>query len=119
MSLSSRALNRLNKLYGLVLRKMRVNEWLMEHGQRPAITPSRSASAPPNTVEPLEQRILLTTNPIGQWSLDGELLDASGKDNHGAVTGNPAYVYGQYDSALEFDQLDGQVDTVVGIAVKR
>jgi len=52
---------------------------------------------------------------IGWWKLDGEyepvVFDYSGYGNHGIPYGNPLYVPGEVDMAMEFDGSNDYVDT--------
>jgi hypothetical protein len=40
--------------------------------------------------------------PAAWWKLDGDVLDSSGNDHNGTINGNPTFVPGYYDDALEF-----------------
>jgi hypothetical protein len=57
---------------------------------------------------------------IGYWPYDGDTLDYSGFDNHGAAFGNPTFVGGKLGSrALDFDgndyvTMDGVADDFTG-----
>ncbi|MCH7557578.1 MAG: discoidin domain-containing protein [Planctomycetes bacterium] len=47
--------------------------------------------------------------PVAWWKLDGDVLDSSGNDRNGTLHGNPQFVPGMYDQALE---LHGNPDYV-------
>ncbi len=39
---------------------------------------------------------------LGWWSLDGNTIDSSGNDRHGAINGDPLYVAGAFGLAMDF-----------------
>ncbi len=42
-------------------------------------------------------------NLMGYWTFDGHALDISGNDRHGTINGDPMFVDGIFNQALEFD----------------
>ncbi|MHC4192754.1 MAG: LamG-like jellyroll fold domain-containing protein, partial [Planctomycetota bacterium] len=50
---------------------------------------------------------------VAWWKLDGDTKDSSGQDSHGTVKGNPKWVTGRIDRALEFDGVDDYVDLAI------
>jgi len=48
---------------------------------------------------------------VGWWKLDADANDSSGSGNHGTVNGNPNWVIGPIDGALQFDGLDDCIRT--------
>ncbi|MHC4557826.1 MAG: LamG domain-containing protein [Planctomycetota bacterium] len=42
-------------------------------------------------------------NLVGCWRFDGNALDSSGNERHGTLRGNPQFVTGVYNEALELD----------------
>jgi hypothetical protein len=42
-------------------------------------------------------------NLMAYWTFDGHTLDVSGNDRHGTLNGNPMFVDGIFNQALEFD----------------
>ncbi|MHC4335193.1 MAG: LamG domain-containing protein, partial [Planctomycetota bacterium] len=48
---------------------------------------------------------------IGWWRLDGDTKDSSGNNHHGTIKGDPKWVTGRIEAALEFDGVDDYVDT--------
>ncbi|MHC4558251.1 MAG: LamG-like jellyroll fold domain-containing protein [Planctomycetota bacterium] len=42
-------------------------------------------------------------NLVGYWRFDGNLNDSSGNEHHGTPSGNPQFVTGVYNEALELD----------------
>jgi hypothetical protein len=42
-------------------------------------------------------------NLMGWWTFDGHTLDVSGNDRHGTLNGDPMFVDGIFNQALEFD----------------
>ncbi|MHC4740665.1 MAG: LamG domain-containing protein [Planctomycetota bacterium] len=64
---------------------------------------------------------ILDENLIGWWKLDGEMapvlaFDSSGYGNHGAFNGDPTFVAGKVDNAVELDGSGDriEVDTPLG-----
>ena len=58
---------------------------------------------------------IVDPNLVGWWKLDGDItfwmaFDSSGYGNHGEFYGDPAFVPGQLDNALDFDGIDDCVD---------
>jgi len=58
---------------------------------------------------------IVDPNLVGWWKLDGDItfwmaFDSSGYENHGEFYGDPAFVSGQVDNALDFDGIDDYVD---------
>jgi len=47
---------------------------------------------------------------VGWWQLDGNTKDSSGSNRHGIIKGNPTWVSGRIDRALQFDGVDDYVD---------
>jgi hypothetical protein len=48
---------------------------------------------------------------MGWWKLDGDVRDSSGNNHHGVIHGDPKWVAGRIDGALEFDGVDDYADT--------
>jgi len=51
----------------------------------------------------------ITTDLVGYWKLDGNANDSSGNNYHGEEFGNPSYVSGVIDQAMEFNGTDQSV----------
>ena len=52
---------------------------------------------------------------VGWWKLDGNASDSSGNNNHGTLFGNPQWVAGKIDGALDFDGTDDYVESGTNI----
>jgi hypothetical protein len=115
MSQGSHAYQRLCKLYGLLLRKMRWLEWMAERGLKPlaAITPPNPAS-----VEQLEQRLMLSGDPlndglVAHWSFDetpGLVAEDHAADHDGVLLNGGYRDVGQLGSAVVMDGVNDRVD---------
>jgi hypothetical protein len=74
MSKASHAYNRLCKLYGLVIRRMREHEWFNERGVLASRSMLRQAAAP--TLETLEPRLMLDAGLQGEYFNNRDLTDS-------------------------------------------
>jgi len=50
-------------------------------------------------------------NLVGHWKLDTDANDYSGNSHHGTIVGDPCFVTGQIDGALDFNGLNDYVNT--------
>jgi hypothetical protein len=56
-----------------------------------------------------------TENLVAYYPLDDDANDASGNNNHGTLFGNPQWVAGKIDGALDFDGTDDYVESGTNI----
>jgi hypothetical protein len=63
-----------------------------------------------NSMQIAEVELLGVPAPIGHWPLDGDALDISGNGNDGILMGDPQFVAGMVDGAIELDGVDDYVD---------
>jgi hypothetical protein len=63
-----------------------------------------------NSMQIAEVELLGVAAPVGHWMLDGDAVDVSGNGNDGTLVGDPQWVAGMVDGAIELDGVDDFVD---------
>ena len=62
---------------------------------------------------------LIIKPAIAHWPFDGDTLDATGNGNDGTIVGDPCFVAGVLDQALQFDGVDDAVATTASLLSNR